>query len=149
MQASSQRVSVASTTMKRLMIALIQLTVMVACTPILYAQELGIAFPLGLGESASIAETDLRLTFADIVRDSRCPEDVTCIVAGEAVVVLDAQSGGKRASLTFKVAPRGNDAQRFKTFNITIVGVEPKPQSDRQIDYSHYVVGVVVKLEPS
>ena len=47
-------------------------------------------FSLAVGETVTADGTDLSLTFAAVPRDSRCPRDVTCIVAGEAVVVLEA-----------------------------------------------------------
>ena len=79
-----------------------------------------------------------------MTRDSRCPKDVTCIVAGEAVVVFVARVGGEESELTFKVPPRSKDAQAFGRFTIAIVELEPETDSTKKIDASDYVAAVVV-----
>ena len=72
-------------------------------------------FSLAVGETVTVDGTDLSLTFAAVPRDSRCPRDVTCIVAGEAVVVLEARLGGQETELTFKVPPEGPEGPGGKT----------------------------------
>ena len=55
---------------------------------------LGPEFTLRPAESARIAGTALVLTFDRITEDSRCPTDVTCVWAGNAVVRLAARVAG-------------------------------------------------------
>ncbi len=105
------------------------------------------SFSLAVGETASVEGTDLSLTFDAVTRDSRCPKDVSCIVAGEAVVVFVARLGGEHSELTFKVPPGGpgrKDEQALDRFTITIVELEPETDSTTKIDASDYVATVVV-----
>ena len=102
------------------------------------------SFSLAVGETASVEGTDFSLRFAAVTRDSRCPKDVTCIVAGEAVVVFVARVGGEDSELTFKVPPRSKDEQAFGRFTIAIVELEPETDSTKKIDASDYVAAVVV-----
>ncbi len=105
------------------------------------------SFSLAVGETASVEGTDLSLTFDAVTRDSRCPKDVTCIVAGEAVVVFVARAGGEDSELTFKVPPGGpgsKDERAFDRFTIAIVELEPETDSTKKIDASDYVATVVV-----
>ena len=102
------------------------------------------SFSLAVGETASVEGTDLSLSFVTVERDSRCPKDVSCIVAGEAVVVFGARADGEDSELIFKVPPGGEDEQTFSGFTIAIVKLEPEMDSKTKIDASDYVATVVV-----
>lgn len=105
------------------------------------------SFSLAVGETVTVDGMDVSLTFADVPRDSRCPRDVNCVVAGEAIVVFEARTGGRETELTFKVPPGGPGTkaeQVFDRFTITIVGLEPQTDSTKKIDASDYVATVVV-----
>ena len=102
------------------------------------------SFSLAVGETASVEGTDLSLRFVAVTRDSRCPKDVSCIVAGEAVVVLGARVGAEDSELMFKVPPGGKDEQAFGRFTIAIVELEPETDSTKNIDAFDYVATVVV-----
>ena len=106
-------------------------------------------FSLRVGESTTLEGVDLTLSFKAVTRDSRCPKDVTCIVAGEAVVVFEALSSGARAELVFDVPPGGGDTKEFEGFTISITGLEPQPESGKRIDASSYVASVTVRQEAS
>src|SRR5262245_20681798 len=70
--------------------------------------KLGDSFSLKVGESTRIDEVEVTLTFQKVSSDSRCPKDVTCIQAGEAVVVLSIETGaGGRSVLELAVPPGG------------------------------------------
>jgi len=55
---------------------------------------LGQEFTLRAAESVRIAGTDLLLTFDRVTEDSRCPTNVNCIWAGNAVVRLATRVAG-------------------------------------------------------
>lgn len=97
-----------------------------------------------LGETADVERTDLSLTFAAVPRDSRCPRDVTCIVAGEAIVIFHARLGDEVTKLRFEVPPQGQDSEQLDRFTITIVELEPETDSKTKIDPADYVATVVV-----
>ena len=111
------------------------------------AQSIGEPFFLRIGESASVEGADLSLTFSAVTQDSRCPEDVDCVVAGEAVVVIDALSSGEHTELTFKVPPRGSDAQELEDLTITIVELSPEPESGKRMEPSNYVAKLLVNAD--
>jgi hypothetical protein len=102
---------------------------------------------LGVGETITIDELGLTLTFVDVPRDSRCPRDVQCIVAGEAHVVLDAERAGETTELTLKIPPGGQDQQSLEELTITITSLEPQTDSTRRIQASDYIATVVVTTE--
>jgi hypothetical protein len=53
---------------------------------------LGEAFTIGVGQSARIAGEDLTVTLNEVIGDSRCPQNVTCIwegVASSDITIID------------------------------------------------------------
>jgi hypothetical protein len=53
-------------------------------------------FILALGQTARLEEADLSLTFSDLLEDSRCPSQVTCVWAGQAIIRVRVQQGGAK-----------------------------------------------------
>src|SRR3972149_7613492 len=51
-------------------------------------------FDLKAGETARLEDSDLVMRFEAVTSDSRCPADVTCITAGDALVRLHVRGGG-------------------------------------------------------
>ncbi len=101
---------------------------------------------LRVGESARFETYDLRLTFVDVRRDSRCPVDVTCIRAGEGVVVLRASVGGEEpVELVFAVPPGGGDERVIEDLRVRIVALSPEAHSERKLESKDYVVTVRVE----
>ena len=49
------------------------------------------SFALGLGDTAIVVGPRIELTFEEVVGESRCPVNVTCIWAGEVTIVLTAK----------------------------------------------------------
>ena len=92
----------------------------------------GREFVLKPGESATVEGTDLRITFQSVVEDSRCPVDVTCVHAGDAVVALAV--GDHPLQLRSNSEPEevvGGHILRLER-------VDPKAYSDRTIPPGDY-----------
>jgi hypothetical protein len=91
-------------------------------------------FRLGKGRSAAVDGTDLVVTFTRLIRDSRCPTTVTCIVQGEAVIEVGIVGAGDTRSVRL-AAPFGPAAtggmvpneQRLGAYRIHLEAVEPWP----------------------
>ena len=106
--------------------------------------KLGESFTLGMGEAARVEDAEITVTFQEVSSDSRCPKDVNCIQAGEAVVVLALESAaGKKTLVELAVPPGGSSpAAAFEAFRVTVVELEPQTESTRSIDPSGYVATV-------
>jgi len=101
---------------------------------------------LRVGESVRFEAYDLGLTLVDVRSDSRCPVDVTCIRAGEGVVVLGASvSGEEPAELVFAVPPGGSDERVIEDLRVRIVALSPQAHSERKLESKDYVVTVRVE----
>jgi GWxTD domain-containing protein len=105
------------------------------------AVRLGESFRLRVGEAARVEDAGITVTFQKVVSDSRCPKDVTCIQAGEAVVLLALDTEGGRSSvLELAVPPGGSSpAATFESLRIAVVELQPQKESRRPIDPAAYV----------
>jgi len=61
--------------------------------------DLGQDFTLAFGKSAAIEGTGITVTFEDVLEDSRCPNDVDCIQAGNARIQLAVNTPARRVVL--------------------------------------------------
>ena len=101
---------------------------------------------LAVGEERSIPGTSLRLRLLDVVEDSRCPVDVTCVWEGNAAVEigLAAGSGPTHVHVLHTVLePRAVD---FGGVRVTLVGVAPEPHEGEPIPAEDYVASL--RVEP-
>lgn len=109
------------------------------------APRLGSPFKLNAGRQVTVAR--LRIKFAAVTADSRCPSDVTCVWAGNAAVRLDVstnRSNGRSLTLnTGHTSSLTNEAQ-YQGYDLTLVDLSPYPRSDRQTAAGDYVVTLLV-----
>jgi hypothetical protein len=97
-------------------------------------------------ESAYVGSESFFLRFEEVVSDSRCPSDVVCIRAGEAVVRVSA--GASRDSYTFAV-PSWSSAEHphnhvIDGYQVELLSVQPHPRSDEAINPADYIANFVV-----
>ncbi len=84
---------------------------------------------IGINKTAKIPNSKINLEFKNIVEDSRCPVDVTCVWAGIAIVDVKANSGKETAN--FKVATRDFQPKNatksfsFSGYRFTLTDLKP------------------------
>ncbi len=113
-----------------------------------FAQEgsppkLGEEFELAVHQTAQISAENISVTFQEVLEDSRCPVDVTCIWAGLAKVSLQVSVSGQERELSLSTSPPENSAV-FENYTFWLISVRPVPRSDRNTDRSAYIVTVRV-----
>lgn len=87
---------------------------------------------LALGEEGTVG--GVRLKPLEVVEDSRCAEDVTCIQAGTIRVRVELESGLGRAEQVFMIGePITTEAER-----VTLLSVSPAPISTKSIADDEY-----------
>jgi hypothetical protein len=107
------------------------------------SRPLGQPFDLKAGTSAVLAD-GLKLTFDRVRADSRCPLDVVCIQAGEAIVVLTlSQSAAAQAERELRTTPALSEAS-YLTYVIKLVALAPYPRSTQQIRPEEYIATFTV-----
>ncbi len=99
----------------------------------------GESFRLRVGQAASIGGGKLLVTLQGVASDSRCPSDVNCAWAGDAVVKIGTTVGKRVWSWTelhTGLEPRQVEAGDHL---VTLVALEPNTRQGVQIPQEDYV----------
>jgi hypothetical protein len=99
-------------------------------------------FRLAYGRWARIEGRDVRIRFAELLEDSRCPADVQCIQAGRARVRLQVRSRFPPVSIELGTDP---DASLRSAGGVTweLQSVEPYPAAGAERTPAQYVITLV------
>jgi hypothetical protein len=95
----------------------------------------GEEFALAVTGSARLPGEGL-LEFAQVVSDSRCPLDVQCVWAGDAVVALRASDANDSASLRLHTG--GPRSARFGIWEVELVELRPVPREGIALTQADY-----------
>jgi hypothetical protein len=101
---------------------------------------LGDNIELRVGATVTIPGDSVAVRFTDVTADSRCPSDVQCVWAGEAVTTFTV-GAAEQVTLTL-----GADAQKAtvitRGYQMTIVALKPYPTSTAPIAKGDYVATI-------
>jgi hypothetical protein len=100
--------------------------------------SLGQEFTLPVGKTASIEGENLSIKFVEVISDSRCPEGVECVWAGEAQCRLHFTLSGSPAEMVIVQPGGGADAKDYFIQYGIDFKLEPYPQEGQQIATSDY-----------
>ena len=107
--------------------------------------DLGEEFSLSIGQSATIKGQALRITFEDVIEDSRCPSDVTCIWAGRVscIIKLVAGSAPYRMVLTESGLTDQYTSETYREYQLAF-HVRPYPEAVQSIQRDEYRLQLIV-----
>lgn len=117
--------------MRHLLSSLLSLVTLGACASAIAGEAKPERVELALGASAVAHGIELR--FVRVVADSRCPEGVDCVWAGDAEVELEAVAAGQSQVLRLHTTLEPKEA-RVAGVRVLLVAVEPHPRIDERID---------------
>ncbi len=102
-------------------------------------KKMGDTFQLKAGESISFSDNSNSITAKLInIQDSRCPVNVQCIRAGEAIVILDLQIGDEQikglkvcigCEKVMGITESTEIKTKAKTYTLKLNSVDPYPQA--------------------
>jgi hypothetical protein len=99
----------------------------------------GHEFEIAVGQEAHLLGTTITIRFGGISQDSRCPSDVRCVWAGNAVArftLSSAEASAIEITLNTGVEPR---KLVFSGYEIRLVGLEPLLKSGSSVPPGDYV----------
>ena len=105
---------------------------------------LGQEFDVRVGQWVTIEGERLRVTFNRVAEDSRCPEGVNCIWAGNAKVVLWLSKGRRRSSTMMLNTGTDPKEAAYRGYEVKLVKLDPYPKEKRRIRRRDYVATLVV-----
>lgn len=98
-------------------------------------------FTLAIGKTMQLKGSDFTLEFVEVKEDSRCPEGVNCVRAGEVTFSLKSQDGTLH-EITKK--PRKATKTIIGDYNIMVSEVNPYPKNGVMTDKATYVLKMQV-----
>jgi hypothetical protein len=103
-----------------------------------WAPQEGTDFALRVGESATIRDAGLIVTFVRVVSDSRCQVDVTCFWSGNGEIELGVTAVAEiqLVRLNSDLEPR---ATQLGEHELRFVELDPDPRSDAPLSPTDYV----------
>lgn len=129
-----------------LLITLLLFTVVLsACSSSQVNVTLGKEFTLTAGKTAVFSDASLKIKFVEVTADSRCPQGVQCIQAGQVDCLMLIDYSDSESSLVFTQMGGGEAA--VKNFNVYAISfnVEPYPQAGKEIKPGDYKMVMTVK----
>lgn len=117
------------------------LIVFYACqSPLEYeVYDYGDEFELKLGETITIGRNKASIEFVDVLEDSRCPSNVTCVWAGNGKVQL--QFDNDEVQLNTYLEPH---EITLEDVNIQLLSLDPYPEHPRQFEKEDYKVSLLI-----
>lgn len=79
------------------------------------------------GDSIAVQDSAVRLRFAGVVEDSRCPREVTCVWAGRAVVEIEATVGEDGPQRTARLEVGAGEAAGADLFGVRVAAEDLVP----------------------
>ena len=101
-------------------------------------------FDIAAGQEAHVQGTSIVVRFRSVSNDSRCPTDVQCVWAGNAIVALTLSQGdgpGTDVLLNTTLDPK---ITKFAGYTIKLIGLKPAPKSGNPISQGAYVATLEV-----
>ena len=111
--------------------------------------RLGQEFKLRVGQRAAVKGERLKVRFASVANDSRCPEGVTCVWAGNAEVLVEAEAGGGPTVLGLNTHGGADYPKegRHRQYSIGLVALDPRPGRNGGVKAADYVATLVIRKE--
>ena len=114
-------------------------------TPTEVYADPGEEFSLSIGQSAALKGQALRITFEDVIEDSRCPSDVTCIWAGRVSCIIKLVDGSSpyRMVLTESGLTDQYTRETYRKYQLAFQ-VRPYPEAGQSIRRDEYRLQLIV-----
>jgi hypothetical protein len=113
--------------------------------------RVGREFKVKAGRTITLDGGSLRVRFARVASDSRCPVDVTCVWAGNAELLFEVSAKGGRGMKTLRLNTNASTERpgegEYRRYTLKLVGLSPQPRSNRKIPAGQYTATLLVSKE--
>jgi hypothetical protein len=107
--------------------------------------KIGQEFLVKVGQQIKIGD-DVRVKFVAVPEDSRCPSDVNCVWAGNAVVTVEFTEGQCTTTLRLNThqSPQTPEDPKVGPYRVKLVKLDPYPRSTQKISAGDYAATLIV-----
>lgn len=102
--------------------------------------RLGEEFGIHIGQERELSGEGVTVQFSDVLEDSRCPQGVSCVWAGNVEIAV--QLDGRETSLNSNLDP---GEAVVGSYHITLVSVSPYPKVRQEIPEEEYVARLLIR----
>lgn len=97
-----------------------------------------------INNEAAVPDTKLRIAFTELIEDARCPEDTTCVWAGNAKIKVRVSENGHSEVLELDTNPRSTEPVKFGGYTLKLVKLTPVPRTNIRINRNGYEATIEV-----
>jgi hypothetical protein len=94
-----------------------------------------------VGNSSVEKRSRIKVEFLEMMDDSRCPIDTTCIWAGNAHIKIHVSKNGKSKTMELNSTVKNSDST-FAGYEFKLAALTPVPRSNIRIDRNGYVATI-------
>ena len=95
----------------------------------------------------TVRAQDLRVQFLEVVSDTRCPANVTCVSAGDAVVAFELRIDSASSEVELHVVDPGKRSALFQGYIVELTALAPYPIAGQTIDPDDYRATVNIRRD--
>ena len=109
--------------------------------------DFGTEFQLQFDATVFSADSVLSVSFKEIIEDSRCPGDATCVWAGIGVISLEVKENGQSHTVqlgTYDHQTHQNDTI-ISGYYYQLIKLDPYPESTAQISAKDYIATLLIE----
>jgi len=99
----------------------------------------GEEFELAFGEEVNVGLERIEIEFLDVLEDSRCPSNVTCVWAGNGEVEI--RFSDEKIRLNTYLEPH---VAAISNVDIQLISLNPYPEHPRQFKKEDYVIRLLI-----
>lgn len=117
-----------------------------------YQSQLNQTFDLHYGTTVGLPDEQIEISFEKLT-ESRCPDEVNCIQAGEGIVSLVVKVGNQSEHLVLKAKglcidkPECGEAKSVLNYTLTLMSLTPYPNKVLK-DKEKYIAKMIVTKKP-
>jgi hypothetical protein len=118
------------------------LAMLVGCSSIPTISELPATVTIKFGHDVQITQPDVVIRFAEVVQDSRCPVDVTCVQQGSATLRFTLiEPDQDQFSIPLET---GGLPYTIEGLTFRLISVDPEPHSGHFLDPANYTATIEI-----
>ena len=114
-------------------------------TAVFTLQQKSLKVVLAVGESVKVPDSNVAVTFKDVVGDSRCPAGTTCIWEGDAAVLVSFDTQGKSQTYTLHTSQQFQREAEHDGIRVVLISLAPHPAAGSSLRRDQYRANLLIE----